>query len=606
MKKRFQSLSSVLSNYRYLLNKLYQCDHRLYRVCFVMIAAGLIIPLSNVILPKLLIWATLWEAPSLAMILGIILLFFVLSSLCNGFNNYYLRRNGVYLTNFGFKLKEDIQEISMTMPFPMTEDSGVLDRIKLAKGCISQVQSIVETFCRCISAIVLLVGYTALIVRLNLLILPVFAACVLLDALAVRRMEQKLVEKRQPVANADRKKDYLFRTMFDYRFGKDLRLFRLEEMITEKFTRQRDEKYKLNREMEGKRFAAQTVGAVLRLVCEASVYLFLLAAYLNKGLQVDDFVLYTGLTASFQTISRGLTADLGQLFRMNISIGDYRGFVEGNLSQPETSASGKAEGRQITGGGEIRFENVSFHYPGTERDVLCGLSLTIEAGSHVSLVGLNGAGKSTIVKLICRLYRPTAGNIYLDGQNIWDCSLEEYRKRLSAVFQESRLFACSLAENIAMEEGSAVDDRRMWEALRAVDMEEKVLRLPQKEQTNILKYLYDDGVEFSGGETQRLCIARAVYKQGDVLLLDEPTAALDALAEKSIYESFSQVSRGKTTLFISHRLNSNRFCDKVVFLENGRAAAEGSHEQLLESYPPYRELYEMQAKNYKLKEGAAV
>ena len=323
MKKRFQSLSSVLSNYRYLLNKLYQCDHRLYRVCFVMIAAGLIIPLSNVILPKLLIWATLWEAPSLAMILGIILLFFVLSSLCNGFNNYYLRRNGVYLTNFGFKLKEDIQEISMTMPFPMTEDSGVLDRIKLAKGCISQVQSIVETFCRCISAIVLLVGYTALIVRLNLLILPVFAACVLLDALAVRRMEQKLVEKRQPVANADRKKDYLFRTMFDYRFGKDLRLFRLEEMITEKFTRQRDEKYKLNREMEGKRFAAQTVGAVLRLVCEASVYLFLLAAYLNKGLQVDDFVLYTGLTASFQTISRGLTADLGQLFRMNISIGDY-------------------------------------------------------------------------------------------------------------------------------------------------------------------------------------------------------------------------------------------------------------------------------------------
>ena len=137
-------------------------------------------------------------------------------------------------------------------------------------------------------------------------------------------------------------------------------------------------------------------------------------------------------------------------------------------------------------------------------------------------------------------------------------------------------------------------------------MEEKVLRLPQKEQTNILKYLYDDGVEFSGGETQRLCIARAVYKQGDVLLLDEPTAALDALAEKSIYESFSQVSRGKTTLFISHRLNSNRFCDKVVFLENGRAAAEGSHEQLLESYPPYRELYEMQAKNYKLKEGAAV
>ena len=605
MKTPTRSLSSVLSNYRYLLKKLHRYDSRLYGVCFVMIAAGLIIPLSNVLLPKLLIWAALWETPSLAVILGIIAAFFLISSLANGFNNYYLRRNGVYLTNFGFKLKEDIQEISMTMPFPMTEDSGTLDRMKLAKSCITQVQSIVETFCRCIAAAVLLAGYTVLIVRLNLLLLPVFAACVLLDALAAQRMEHKLAEQRQPAANADRKKDYLFRTMFDYRFGKDLRLFRLEEMITEKFARQRDEKYRLNSWMEGRRFAAQTVGAVLRLACEAAVYLFLLAAYLNRGLTVDDFVLYTGLTASFQTISRGLTADLSQLFRMNVSIADYRGFVEGNLPQAGSDAPGKGE-RPRTGGGEIRFENVSFRYPGAEKDVLRGLNLTIEAGSHVSLVGLNGAGKSTVVKLICRLYRPTGGRILLDGQDIWDCDLDTYRQRLSAVFQESRLFACSLAENIAMEEGPAVDSDRMWEALRAVEMEEKVLRLPQKEQTNVLKYLYDDGVEFSGGETQRLCIARAVYKQGDVLLLDEPTAALDALAEKSIYESFSQVSRGKTTLFISHRLNSNRFCDKVVFLENGVAAAEGSHEQLLESYPPYRELYEMQAKNYKLKEGAAV
>ena len=489
----------------------------------------------------------------------------------------------------------------MSMPFPMTEDSTVLDRIKLAKGCISQVQPMVETFCRCASAVFLLIGYTVLIIRLNFLVLPVFIVCILLDALAMYRMNQQQAEKRRIIARTDRKKDYLFRTMFDYRFGKDLRLFHMDGIISEKFLHQKDEKYKLNKVLDWKRSAAQTAEALLGLVCEASIYLFLLAAYLNKGLQVDDFVLYTGLTASFQMVSRGLVGDLSQLFRMNISIADYRSFVEGNLPK-SSSIEKKWEGS--SSGGEIRFENVFFRYPGSEKDVLQGISFSIRAGSHISIVGVNGAGKSTIVKLICRLYQPSSGNIYLDGKNIQDYNVEEYRERLSAVFQESRLFACSLEENISLDEKP--DASRIWAALRAVGMEEKVRQLPKQEKTNVLKYLYDDGVEFSGGETQRLCIARAVYKQGDVLLLDEPTSALDALAEKSIYESFSQISRGKTTLFISHRLNSNRFCDKVIFLKNGAVSAEGSHEQLLESCAPYRELYEMQAKNYKLKEGAMV
>ncbi len=601
MKKISRSGFGILSNYIYLIKKLHSYDRRLYGICFAMVLVGLGIPLSNVFLPKLLIWASLWEKPSLTVILGIILLFFVISSVCSGVNNYYLRRNGVYLTNFGFKLKEDIQEISMSMPFTMTEDSAVLDRIKLAKSCIPQVQSIIETFCRCVSAVFLLAGYAVLIVRLNILVLPVFTACILLDAFAMHRMNQKQAEKRQDIVSTDRKKDYLFRTMCDYRFGKDLRLFQMDGMVTEKFHSQKNEKYKLNKELDQKRTAAQIAEALLGLAFEASIYLFLLAAYLNKGLQVDDFVLYTGLTASFQTISRGLVGDLSQLFRMNISIEDYRSFVEENLPKP--AVTGKNAGSH-PGAGEIRFENVFFRYPGSEKDVLQGVSFTIDPGSHVSIVGLNGAGKSTIVKLVCRLYEPTSGNIYLDGRNIREYGAEEYRERLSAVFQESRLFACTLTENISLDEHP--DTGRMWSALGAVGMEEKVRQLPKQEQTNILKYLYDDGVEFSGGETQRLCIARAVYKQGDILLLDEPTAALDALAEKSIYESFSQVSRGKTTLFISHRLNSNRFCDKVIFLENGVISAEGTHEQLLESYAPYRELYEMQAKNYKLKEGAAV
>ena len=606
-KSQLIPLRRLTGNYRYLLQKLSRCDGRLGRVCLIMILVGLGIPLTNVLLPKLLIWAALLEPPSWALMLGILLAFFAVSMVCNAAHNYYLQHNGVYLTNFGFKLREDIQEISMTMPFAMTEDSATLDRIKLAKTATYQVQSIIETFCRCVSAILLLIGYSVLLMGLHPLLMPLFLVCILLNAASIARYNRRRAERRESIARIDRKKDYLFQTMFDYRFGKDLRLYNMDGIIAGKFIAQKDKKYRLNTLLEKKHTAAQIIEVILEVVCEAAIYLFLLQGFLRHAIQVDDFVLYTGLAASFQIISRGLIVDLGQLFLLSVAIGDYRAFVEADWGQQAGDAlCGEACMRASaaeSAPAEIRFEGVSFRYPGGERDILQDLSFTIEAGSHVSIVGLNGAGKSTIVKLICRLYPPTGGHIYLDGRDIQTYAWDEYRTKLAAVFQESRLFACSLQENITLADDP--DLPRMWEALRAVGMEEKVRALPQGAQSNVLKYLYEDGVEFSGGETQRLCIARAVYREGNLLLLDEPTAALDALAEKEIYESFSQASKGKTTVFISHRLNSNRFCDKVLFLEGGKIAAWGSHEQLLKDYPPYRELYELQAKSYRSKEAVS-
>ncbi len=592
---------SIFSNYGYIIKKLSSSDHRLPLVCVTMVLTGLVIPLCNVLFPKMVIWAVLEELPLFGL-LGIVAAFFVITSICNGIHNYYLRRNGFYLTNFGFKLREDVQERSMTMPFPMTEDSRVLDEIRLAKVCISQVQPIIETFCRSVSAIFLLTGYAVLLARLGPWILLVFACCMFLDALAMYGLKKEEKEKRSALANADRKKDYLFQTMFDYRFGKEVRLFHMPDILTQKFHRQKAEKYALNRALERRQTCTQGIEILLNLVCEAFIYFYLLQAYLKSGLQVDDFILYTGLAASFHVISRGLIADLGQLFSLNVSIEDYRRFVEQELlpaGRGGDAAAPLAAGQKA----ELVFDRVCFRYPGTEKDVLHELSFRIEAGTHVSIVGLNGAGKSTIVKLICRLYRPDSGRILLNGKDIREYGVQEYQKQVAAVFQESRLFACTVAENICLEEGRA-DASLMWEALRAVGMEEKVRALPQQENSNVLKYLYDDGVEFSGGESQRLCIARAVYRQGDILLLDEPTAALDALAEKSIYESFDRISKGKTTVFISHRLNSNRFCDQVLFLENGQVFAQGTHDELLESCAPYREIYEMQAKYYKREEEA--
>lgn len=591
-----KSLLTLLSNYIYLIQKLNKTDQKLFWICCTMITIGFGIPLSNVFFPKMVVWCVTQNPSSLGFLMGVIACFFIITGLCNGIHNYFIRRNNFYLSNFGYKLREDIQEISMTMPFPMTENSKTRNEIKLAENCISQTKPIIETFCSCVSAMILLVGYAVFIMKLSPWILLIFIAVVLLNALMMSRLKTAEAEQRTNLANAVRQKEYLFQTMFDYRFGKELRLFHLTDTLNQKFKAVQGKKYALYCAIERKKIIAEGAEGILHFICEVTIYGFLFLAYLNRGLTVDDFVFYIGLAASFTVISKGFIGDLSNLFLLNAAISDYRNFVE---TKQEASEQISATECEKTGNCEIIFSNVSFRYPGTKRDVLHNISFVIEPGSHLSIVGRNGAGKSTIVKLICRLYRPDSGKITMDGRDIWDYNLGEYMEKISAVFQESRLFACTLEENICLQEPP--DLPRMWDALHAVGMEDKIRALPNREKSNILKYLFDDGLEFSGGETQRLCIARAVYKQCPILLLDEPTAALDALAEKSIYESFSQVSRGKTTIFISHRLNSNRFSDKVIFLEEGQITAQGTHDELMD-YAPYRELYMMQAQYYLPKE----
>lgn len=592
----------VLTNYLYIIKKMIKSDFKLLGICVIMIIVGLVIPLSNVFFPKLVIWAVIQDNTSGVLLIAIILVFFVITGICNGIQNYFIRRNNFYLSNFGYKLHEDIQEISMVMPFPMIEDPHTLNRIKMAEACISQTKTIVETFCRCISATVLLTGYAVMIARLNLMVLLVFVVCVILNILVMKQAAKYEIENREMRADIERKKGYLFLTMHDYRFGKELRLFNLVDILTSKFNKQKTDKYMLNTAIEKQMTISNGIEGGLSFICELTIYLFLLFVFFNQGLAVDDFILYTGMAASFHLIAKGLIGDLAILFSLNASISDYREFVVSNTKFIDRKEEIERQKGAEKNCHEIVFQNVFFRYPGAEQDVLKGLNFTIQSGTHVSIVGINGAGKSTIVKLICRLYQPDSGKILLNNKDIWDYTMQEYMEKIAAVFQESKLFACSIAENICFQK--TIDKQRMWKALRMVGMEEKIRGLKNQENSNALKYLYDDGVEFSGGEVQRLCIARAVYKQSDILLLDEPTAALDALAEQSIYESFSQLSKDKTTVFISHRLNSNRFCDKVLYLENGQIISQGTHDELMQKCESYHSLFMMQAQYYQNREGS--
>ena len=246
---------------------------------------------------------------------------------------------------------------------------------------------------------------------------------------------------------------------------------------------------------------------------------------------------------------------------------------------------------------KIEFRDVSFAYPGTEKKILDHINITIEPGEHLSIVGLNGAGKTTFIKLLCRLYDPTGGVILLDGVDIREYDYADYMSQFAPVFQDFKLFCVSLKENITLQEK---DDTDLSELLKLVELDGFAGKLKKGTDTCIYKFFDEEGVEPSGGEQQKMAIARALYKQSPIVILDEPTAALDPIAEYEIYRQFHTLVGGKTAFYISHRLSSCKFCDKIAVFSEGKIAEYGNHEELA-AIPNgiYAEMFEAQAQYYR-------
>lgn len=248
---------------------------------------------------------------------------------------------------------------------------------------------------------------------------------------------------------------------------------------------------------------------------------------------------------------------------------------------------------------KIEFRNVSFKYPRSKDYTLKNISIIIESGEKLSVVGLNGAGKTTFIKLLTRLYEPTEGEILLNEININEYSNEEYMKLLSVVFQDFKLMAFSVKENIALNNYKGSKDEDIENALIESGLEKDILKLPKGMDTHIYKTFEEDGIEFSGGQAQKLAISRSVYKDSPIVVLDEPTAALDPIAEFEIYSKFNELIGGKTAIYISHRLSSCKFCDKVAVFHNGEIIQHGTHDELInEKDSEYETMYVTQAQYY--------
>lgn len=399
---------------------------------------------------------------------------------------------------------------------------------------------------------------------------------------------------KDDVVYEKRKEEHFTKTARDFTYGKDIRLYKMEGIIFDTIN-------SLNLVMHNKVCEARNAWIkcdflvhFLEMVRELVMYILLIYMIIKGKCSIAEFTLYIGCVRNFALAYQTLATTFAEMRNCSREVNDFREF-EALCNRDDSSGIPVP----MTGKYTFEFKNVSFKYPSAESYALKNLNIKIDNGMKLAVVGLNGAGKTTFIKLLLRLYEPTEGEILLNGVNINEYSRKDYFRIFAPVFQDLECFAFTLAENISMKDLKETDVDRAEKIARKVGLNKKLDEWKGGILTNVLKDLHNDGITLSGGESQKMGLARALYKDAPVAILDEPTAALDVMAESKMYEDFDEMVKGQTAVYISHRLASTKFCDMIAMFQGGKLVEYGTHDALMDKHGKYYEMFEMQACYYK-------
>ncbi|MGM8249157.1 ABC transporter ATP-binding protein [Clostridium perfringens] len=593
---------TLLSNLKYIMGYAWSQDKVLFAQCGVYTILASIAPFIGIFLPKFLIDELLGQR-RIEIILMTLIGFFLLSSVVN-YSIAWLRcAYSPRVTKIRTDYITMISDKIMKMDFKNTEDPEVLNKIKSVMNAVMSnntgVEGVYHTLLGLFGRLTAFVGYISIVLFLSPWILLFLIINVLISYALTMRVKKYEYSQKEKAADKDRRTFYVFDTMYDFAYGKDIRIYDLKNILIDKFKKFRGERIDISNDVQEKQLKVKIVDVILLVIRECVVYGYLIYNVLFTGMGIGDFTMYFSTINGFGDWMKGILDDLANIKAQNMYLDDMREFLEIKSENKE-----KTRDIPIDSSYEIEFKNVSFKYPKTDKYIYKNLSLKIKKGQRLAIVGINGAGKTTFVKLLCRLYEPTSGEILINGVNIKDFSKEEYYKILSVVFQDIKTFAFTVAENVSLENLEDVDREKVLHCIEKAGVGEKINSLQKGIDTSLLKILDGEGVELSGGENQKLALARALYKNGKIVILDEPTSALDAVAEYNIYKGFDELIGDKTAIYISHRLASTKFCDVIAFFENGEIVEYGTHEELLNKNGKYSDMFNIQAQYYKEESGA--
>lgn len=481
-----------------------------------------------------------------------------------------------------------------TMDYKYTENAKFFEENERALNAANNneegIEGVSNRLFQLPAKIITIVGMFVLAGTLNPWILLVLILHVFVTMWVSRMSHNYSYSKKEEEAKASRKINYYYRTTHDFSFGKDIRIYNFRDRILKNYQEEIKALTVLRGKIAGREYLLGFAGIFTLLLTNVVMYgILIYQAY--YGMPISSFTMYISTITTLMASMLELGTDVTFVINQGQYVGDFFRLMDESLIDEGGSATKPNETLEIV------FDHVSFRYPNTDTNVFTDLNFTIHKGERLAIVGVNGAGKSTLVKLMTGLFEPTEGHIYINGTDIREYRKKELYSLYSAVFQDVNILAFTLRENVACK-SEGVDDERVKTALEKVGLWKKVEGLEKGLDQMMLKVIDENGTDFSGGERQKLSIARGLYKDAPMVIMDEPTAALDALAEAEIYENFSSLVEGKTAVYISHRLASTRFCDKIALFDHDGLKEYGTHDELMERHGSYYEMFTVQGKYY--------
>ncbi|NMB06962.1 MAG: ABC transporter ATP-binding protein [Tissierellia bacterium] len=554
----------------------------------------------NIILPKYLIDELLGNKDTkLLLILGASI---IISNVIFKFIENLMKKQ---LTMGRMKLEEKMSQIMaskiMNVEFSYLENPYYLDLKERAVFAINNqnaLENIIVGITNILRDLITIFSLIAILFSLSWALVVLLLITIGLNLWIYSTFAEYQQKFFQSIIPINRKFGYYMGLSWQDKPQKDIRLYNMAPMLTQRvidYNQELMDEFQIFYNRLGKTQGLYNVINVLQAsLAYGYVGIRVISEKFGPSISIGSFTMYVNAAINFSQTTTKLGENITMTFQMLEYLDPFMEFV----SLPEAREHG-GELEMEDEIHSIEFKNISFKYPGSDKYVLKNISFEINGGEKISIVGLNGAGKTTLIKLLCRLYKPSSGEIFVNGHNIYDYEYKSYMEKIAIIFQDYKLFAFTIGENITCEEYS--EDKNIMELIEEVGLKEKINSLPKGLNSLMGKSYDNEGVELSGGEEQKVAIARALYKDAPLIILDEPTSALDPLAEAEIYEHFNTMVQGKTAIYISHRMSSSTFSDKILLIENGEVVDFDSHKNLMKKEDSlYYRLFMAQAKNYQL------